>query len=189
VIFRSPYGDVGIPKIPFHEFVLGRAEQRENALAFIDPDAQRRVTFGELVRDARRIAAGLAQRGMRKGDVFAVMLPNVPEFATAFFGVLAAGGIVTTLNPLYTSDEIAHQLKDSGAKYLLTIPPCFERASAAANSAGIRELFVVGDHAEGARFTDLLVDGIPPEVEIDPFEDVAALPYSSGTSGKPKGWY
>jgi acyl-CoA synthetase (AMP-forming)/AMP-acid ligase II len=47
---------------------------------------------------------------MRKGDVFALMLPNVPEFATPFYGVLAAGGVVTTINPLYTPDEIAHQL-------------------------------------------------------------------------------
>jgi AMP-binding enzyme len=109
VIVRSPYGDVGIPKIPFHEFVLGRAEQRENALAFIDPDAQCRVTFGELARDARRIAAGLAQRGMRKGDVFALMLPNVPEFATAFFGVPHDEAFITArLSGLFYQAEGNH---------------------------------------------------------------------------------
>lgn len=84
-------------------------------------------------------------RGMRKGDVFALMLPNVPEFATAFYGVLAGGGAVTTLNPLYTTDEVAHQLEDSGAKYLLTLPQLFDKAAAVAARLQLRDIFVVGE--------------------------------------------
>ena len=122
MIFRGPYADVPVPTVPFHQFVLHRAEKLKAMPALIDAETGRTLTYEELAQDVYRFAGALAARGMRKGDVFALMLPNVPEFATAFYGVLAAGGVVTTLNPLYTSDEIAHQLEDSGAKYLVTLP-------------------------------------------------------------------
>ena len=81
--------------------------------------------------DLRDFCAGLAARGFGKGDVFAILSPNALEYALAFHGATHAGGVVTTINPLYTADEVAHQLADAGAKFLLTAPACLEKATAA----------------------------------------------------------
>src|SRR4029450_12427219 len=71
----------------------------------------------------RRVAAGLAARGFAKGDVFAIFSPNLPEYALAFYGVSAAGGVNTTISPLYTTDELARQLGHAGRRFLLAVPP------------------------------------------------------------------
>ncbi|MCB0136560.1 MAG: AMP-binding protein, partial [Caldilineaceae bacterium] len=149
----------------------------------------RTITFGQLAGAIRLAASGLAKRGFKKGDVFAIYLPNLPEYAVAFHAVATLGGINTTVNPLYTAHELAHQLTDSGASFVLTIPMFLDVAKAAAAEAGgIKEIFVLGE-AEGATpFADLLKsDGQLPSVEIDPYEDLVVLPYSSGTTGLPKG--
>jgi acyl-CoA synthetase (AMP-forming)/AMP-acid ligase II len=188
MIFRSPHADVPIPPIAFHEFVLCHANELDEKPALIDAETGRSFTYKELVRDVYRCNGALATRGLRKGDVFALLLPNIPEFATAFFGVLAAGGVVTTLNPLYTANEIAHQLEDSGAKYLLTLPQLVEKAASAAAQHPLREIFVVGEAKGAMSFRALLESNCaPPSVSINAREDLAVLPYSSGTSGKPKG--
>ncbi|MDQ3820998.1 MAG: AMP-binding protein, partial [Acidobacteriota bacterium] len=98
------------------------------------------------------------------------------------------GGIVTTVNPLYTADELAAQLNDARAKYLFTIPQLMSAAREAKSWSNVQEIFVLGE-AEGATpFDSLLQGGVDvPEVEIDVREDLAALPYSSGTTGVSKG--
>ena len=188
MIFQGPHADVPIPGVPFHQFVLHRAEELKAKPALIDAETGRTLTYGELARDACQLARALAARGMRKGDVFAVMLPNVPEFATVFYGVLAAGGVITTLNPLYTIDEITHQLQDSGAKYLLTLPQLFDKAAAAAAQHPLQEIFVLGESQTATPLSALLAGHYTPySVDINPSEDLAVLPYSSGTTGKSKG--
>src|ERR671914_596778 len=114
------------------------------------------VPLSEFVLGA---AAGLARRGFAKGDVLALYSPNLPEYVIAFHAVATLGGIVTTVNPLYTVEELSKQLADSGAKYLVTIPPLLERAREAAEGKGLSELFVFGE-AEGATpFASLLEGG------------------------------
>jgi acyl-CoA synthetase (AMP-forming)/AMP-acid ligase II len=120
--------------------------------------------------------------------VFGILSPNCPEYAIAFHAVATLGGIVTPINPLYTRYEIAHQLKDSGARFLVTVPGCCDKVDEAAQDAGIEELFVFGSAPNATSFDSLLVDnGRAEQVEIDPLEDLIALPYSSGTTGLPKG--
>ena len=92
----------------------------------------------------QRVAAALARRGFGRGDVLAVVLPNLPEYALVFHGVLRAGGVVTTANPLYTAEELAHQLGLTRACFFVTIPSCVDKVRAAAPRTAVRGVFVVG---------------------------------------------
>jgi acyl-CoA synthetase (AMP-forming)/AMP-acid ligase II len=187
-IIRSPYPDVTIPNISLPDFVFADAASRADKPALIDGPSGRAISYGQLVGGARLVAGGLTARGFQKGEVFAIYLPNLPEYAVAFYGVLLAGGTNTTINPLYTVEELATQLNDAGARYLLTIPPFLDKATEAAGRSGVREVFVLGEAPGATPFAALLAAGHqPPEVTIDPYRDLATLPYSSGTTGLPKG--
>jgi acyl-CoA synthetase (AMP-forming)/AMP-acid ligase II len=187
-IIRSPYPDVTIPEVSLPAFVFADAVKHAAKPALIDGPSGRAITYRELVGGARLAAGGLAARGFRQGEVFAIYCPNLPEYAVAFYAVLLAGGIATTINPLYTVEELTAQLTDAGASHLLTIPPFLDKAVQAAGKSGVREVLVLGE-AEGATpFAALLRAGRqPPEVAVDPHADLAVLPYSSGTTGLPKG--
>jgi len=189
MIFRSPYPDREIPETPLTPFVLARARELKDKFALIDAVSGHAITYEQLYDSVQRVAAGLDARNFRKGDVFAIYSPNVPEYAVAFHAVSLVGGIVTTLNPLSTAEEAGHQLKDARAKYLLTVPALLDKAKEAAAAAGVEEVFVFGEADGATPFGDLFAaDGREaPTVEIDPREDIVALPYSSGTTGLPKG--
>jgi acyl-CoA synthetase (AMP-forming)/AMP-acid ligase II len=188
MMFKSPYADVDIPNVPLTQFVLERMQAYGHHPALIDGPTDRTLTYRQLSGAIRLVASSLSKRGFGKGDVFAIYSPNLPEYAVAFHAVTLLGGIVTTLNPLYTVDEVAHQLNDAGATYLLTISMFLEKAKAAAAQSNVKEIFTF-DSVEGATpFAALLKsDGALPDVNIDPAEDIAVLPYSSGTTGLPKG--
>lgn len=188
MIFKSPHNDADIPETALTTYVLERAATLGEKPALIDGPSGRTITYQQLADMIHKTAAGLHERGFRKGDVFAIYSPNLPEYAVAFHAVSLLGGINTTLNPLYTVKELTFQLEDSGAKFLLTTPAFTENALQAAKNAGIEEVFVFGE-AEGATSFDSLLenDGEVPKVEIDASEDLVALPYSSGTTGFPKG--
>jgi acyl-CoA synthetase (AMP-forming)/AMP-acid ligase II len=186
-VYRSQYPDVDIPEVSLTEAILGRAAERGDKPALIDGPSGRKLTYRALAEQVRRVAAGLAGRGFGKGDVFAIISPNLPEFAVAFHAVASLGGVVTTINPLSTAREMAGQLRDAGATNLLTVPPLLEAAGEAAATAGVRELFVFGEADGATPFASLAIDGQPPPVAIDPRADLVVLPYSSGTTGLPKG--
>ena len=188
-IIRCQYPDVEIPEVSITEFVLGRAADRGDKPAIVDGPSGRTLTYAQLFDLVRRAAAGLAANGFKKGDVLGIYSPNVPEYAVAFHAAASLGGISTTVNPLYTTRELAQQLTDCGAKFLLTVPTFMDNARAAAERVpSISEIFVFGE-AEGATpFASLLEHGDqPPVVAIDARNDLVALPYSSGTTGLPKG--
>jgi acyl-CoA synthetase (AMP-forming)/AMP-acid ligase II len=188
LIHRSPDPEIRVPETDITSFVLERAGERAEDPALIDGPSGRTLTYGELARKIRALAAGLAARGFDRGDVLGVFMPNLPEYAVAFHGATSAGGLCTTANPLYTADELGYQLSDSGARFLVTVPAFLETAREAGERANVEEVFVVGD-AEGATgFEELLADpDDAPDPQIDPATDLAALPYSSGTTGLPKG--
>ena len=179
---------IAIPDATLSDYILGGAAARGDKPALIDGPTGRTVTYAGLAAGVDRVAAGLAARGFGRGDVFGILSPNLPEFPIAFHGVVRAGGIATTMNPLSAVDELSHQLADSGARFLLTIPQLMDTAREAAHRAGVEEVFVFG-HAEAATpFASLMASGDPPDLSsLDPSEAIAALPYSSGTTGLPKG--
>ena len=186
--YTSPHTDVQIPDVSLPEFVMEDFGDRRDQPALIDGSSGRSLSYGELGGAIHAFAAGLASRDFGRGDVFAIYMPNVPEYAIAFFGVSRAGGIVTTLNPLYTADEAAHQLKDAGARFLLTVPPFLDKAKQAAKASSVEEVFVLGEPDGATPFSALMrQDRDAPDLDLNPAEDLVALPYSSGTTGLPKG--
>jgi acyl-CoA synthetase (AMP-forming)/AMP-acid ligase II len=192
MIFRGPFPQVDIPEIPVTAFVLQHAKEYGDKAALIDGPSGRTIKFSELADQISRVAASLWKRGFKKGEVFGILSPNLPEYAIAFHAVASLGGITSPVNPLYTELEIAHQLKDAGARFLVTVPQFLEKAAAAAREANIEELFVFdeGESEVGGAtpFSSLLDgDGQFPDVTINPREDLVALPYSSGTTGLAKG--
>jgi acyl-CoA synthetase (AMP-forming)/AMP-acid ligase II len=188
MIFRAPYPQVEIPEVPLTPFVLKGAKDRPNKPALIEALTGRTITYSQLVESINRVAANLAKRAFGKGDVMGIVSPNTPEFAIAFHAVATLGGIVTPINPLYTAHEIWLQLKDAGARFLITGASFLEKASEAARDANIEELFVFGEGEGATPFASLMEgNGYIPKVEIHPREDLVALPYSSGTTGLPKG--
>jgi len=188
MIFRGPYDDVTIPEVSLTDFILKSNPELKGKRALIDGPTGRSLTYGQLEDAVRRTAASLAEKGFKKGDVFGIFSTNCPEYAVAFHAVAMLGGINTTLNPLYTAEEAAHQLRDAGAKFLVAPPLFIEKARAAAQQSKIEELFVFGEADDATPFGSLLdSDGDVPHVEINPREDLVALPYSSGTTGLPKG--
>ncbi|HYB40832.1 MAG TPA: AMP-binding protein [Candidatus Methylomirabilis sp.] len=188
MIYRSALPDVVIPEVSYSAHVLKRAGEWAAQPVLVDGPSGRALTHGQVAGGARRVAASLARRGFAKGDVLAIYSPNLPEYALAFHGAAIAGGIVTTANPLYTAEELAFQLRDTGAKLLVTVPPFLERAREAARGTAVGEIFVFGEASGATPFAALLQgDGDVPAIAIDPARDLVALPYSSGTSGRPKG--
>ncbi|MFI5283030.1 MAG: 4-coumarate--CoA ligase family protein [Candidatus Dormibacterales bacterium] len=187
MVFRSPHPDLNIPNVALTPFVLARAQELGPKVAIVEAPTGRSYTYGEINAGVRRFAAGLHARGFRKGDVLAILSPNLPEYPIAFHGVATAGGVITTLNPTYTADEIAYQLNDSRARLLVTIPPLLPKAQEAAAKSKVEEIVVFGEARGALPFASLMVDGQAPDVRIDPAEDLVALPYSSGTTGFSKG--
>jgi len=191
MILRSPYPHIEIPELPLVQYLFKHASAHPDKLAIKCGVTGHGYTYAELQDGIRRVAAGLHARGVRKGDVVGLVSPNIPDFAIVFFAVTVIGAICSTVNPIATAEEIGAQFADSEAICLVTIPPLAEKCQTAARLAtSVREIFVMGesDVAGTVPFSELYAHGDqPPVVDIDAANDVAALPYSSGTSGIPKG--
>ena len=114
MIFRGPYTEVEIPAVSLTDFVFSRAAAHADKTALVDGVSGRALTYAELMGAIGRVAAALARRGFKKGDVFAIFSPNLPEYAVAFHAVATLGGAATTINPLYTAEEVRSQLTDAG---------------------------------------------------------------------------
>ena len=188
MIFKSPHAPVDIPDSTITEYVLRNAAILGNKPALIDGPTGRTYTYAQLPDLISRLTTGLANHGVKKGEVFAIYSPNLPEVALAFHAVASLGAATTMVPPLFTDEEIVRQLKDSGARYLLTIPQLIEKARAVTQAAGITKLFVIGETENSISFASLLATApFANNTTINVDEDFAALPYSSGTTGFPKG--
>lgn len=183
-IYRSDFPDVDVIDLPIHDAVLGRAAEFGDRPALVDGITGTTVTYAELDRRTRRLAAGFADRGVRKGDVVALYSPNTIAYPIVFYAATRAGATVTTVNALYTADELRKQLVDSRARFLVTISALLPVAIAA---GVVQEIFVCDTADRYVSIQDLMVPGPEPEVDFDAASDVAVLPYSSGTTGACKG--
>jgi acyl-CoA synthetase (AMP-forming)/AMP-acid ligase II len=188
MIFRSPDPDIEIPVMPMTSFALRHADRLVDKPALIDGPSGRTLTYGQLADGVRRVATGLVARGYRKGDVFAIVGPNSIEFAIAFHAIATIGGIAAPLNPSLTVDEIASQLRETGAVCLFATPDLLVRVRKAADRSQVREFIAFGQAVGATSFASLLQsEGSEPAVAIDPREDIVVILCSSGTTGLPKG--
>ena len=186
IVHRSPLPDVTIPEVPVTEHVLAGGLDVPDRLALIDGASRRTYTFGQLRELIHSFAGGLQASGFAKGDTLALMAPNIAEYAIVFHGVAVAGGTVTTINPTYGPDEVRFQLQDAGASRLITIGMFAETALAAIEGTKVDELLTL-DGADGTGNALELLGSPIAQVPVDVHEDVVVLPYSSGTTGLPKG--
>ena len=198
-IVRSPLPDAQIPLATVHDFVYRHFDRYGDRTAIVDALTGQSYTYAQLGATTDRFASSLRRRGFNKGDALCIFLPNVPDYPIVYFGTTKAGGVATTANPTYTSRELAYQLRDSKSKFLVTLPAFADVAKAAANEAGTVEETIVVDTLSPGHVPSNTI-GLSEFLNTDPVaatwpstgaanlkEDVATLPYSSGTTGLPKG--
>jgi len=205
--------DQSLPPLAVHDMFFETAARMGDA-PFLD-FLGRSFTYTEIADQARQLAKGLQQRGVGKGDRVGLFLPNVPHYLTAYYGAMAVGATLVNFSPLYTVDELSHQVEDSGTTLLFTVSAAALLPTALKvldNSA--LESLVVGSVAEAlpplkglayrlfkrgevaaipsdgrvTRYADLLANnGQYQTAACDPGKDVALLQYTGGTTGTPKG--
>ncbi|CAH8386510.1 unnamed protein product [Eruca vesicaria subsp. sativa] len=190
-IFRSKLPDIDIPNhLPLHTYCFEKLPSVSDKPCLIVGSTGKSYTYGETHLICRRVAAGLHKTGIRKGDVIMILLQNSAEFVFTFMGASMIGAVSTTANPFYTSQEIHKQVKSSGAKLIVTHSHYVDKLK---NLDGedlvVITTEVVPTQENCLHFSTLLDDETKPlDVVVDVGgDDAAALPFSSGTTGLPKG--
>jgi 4-coumarate--CoA ligase len=184
---RSPLPDVPLRAVSITERLFEGLARSADRVILTDGPTGLAFTGAALEDRIRRLAGGLRSEGVGPGTVIALMAPNLPDYAVVFHAAALAGATVTTLNPTYTAPEAAHQLADSGATLMVTIPAFLPVARAAAEGTAVREIVTLGPGEGHRQIDDLLGPPLAAQVPVDIETHVLALPYSSGTTGLPKG--
>ena len=155
----------------------------------------REYTYEMAYMMSKKFGSALINMGAKKGDVLCMVVPNIPEFPIVFLGACGVGVTLTTMNPTYRPEEIARQLEMSGSKYVITIGLFLENIKQAAYIyGGIEKIIVLGmdetpeDCLSFMQMT-IMDDGSKygDRTDFDPYNDIVVLPFSSGTTGPPKG--
>ncbi|GAB5449131.1 AMP-binding protein [Gymnodinialimonas sp.] len=187
-IFESTRAPITAPDTSVTQTLFEGLLGREDQVAIVDGPSGRTMTAGDLMSQIKALAGGLTARGVLPGGTIAILAPNIPEYPVVFHGVAWGGGTVTTINPTYTAPEIQHQLQDAGAVMLITISMFEEAARTAMEGTGCKDLVVLDGGGNGALgMADVMGEELPAQVPGDWANDVVVLPYSSGTTGRPKG--
>ena len=172
-----------------HDVVLQSCEKHSAKTALLDTSCNRRLTFAEYGALVEAVARGLISLGLVPGEIVGIFLPNSWEFAITYHAATLAGGVPTLLNPSYREREIRYQLENSGAVFLVTDAPLLENVNLAGLPA-LRRVFTTRHERAGCEnFSTLLQPATEnfPQPAQNPELTLAALPYSSGTTGLPKG--
>jgi len=179
----EPYGTY-----PIHDILTDASNKYSDKTAIIDGDST--YSFSELENFSSRFSGALKNLGILKGDRVGILAPNCAEFVIAFHGITKSGGVVTTINSGYREREIAHQVQDSGCKILVvheSLTQIFSEARSLIKT-DVKAIVVTEEHGTEGSFWQL-VNSSEPHITsgLDTTNDLAALPYSSGTTGLTKG--
>lgn len=176
------------PKIPLFEFVSRAAQRWPENVVF--SYREHRLTYKELDELTSKLAAGLCNLGVKSGDRLMLFLPNSLEFIIGYYGTLKAGGTVTTANPLYRQTELRYQLNDAGAKVIMTNGELYPLVKEVQAETKLEVIILSDTERDRALFLGQILEKYPPtppELAIEPEEDVAVIVYTGGTTGLPKG--
>eukprot|EP01134_Creolimax_fragrantissima_P000871 CFRG0871T1 len=196
-IIRSSAPGVEIPRTTLPDLVLGLSEgvkhKFRDRIAFKMHGKE--VTYNQVKLSAIEFGTKLHNDlGMKTGSVMAVLSPNCLEYVPVIHGIMSVGVTATTLNPGYTPSDIAYQLNDSSADSIVVHSSLMDnlRKAEALLEKSLKHIVVVGEKPteEGLLWFDDMIKGDGsnfPKVNVDVMKDVALLPYSSGTTGRPKG--
>ncbi|XP_045807058.1 4-coumarate--CoA ligase 1-like [Trifolium pratense] len=208
IIFRSKLPDIYIPKhLPLHSYCFENLSQFGSRPCLINAPTGKVYTYDDVEVTSRKVASGLNRLGIQQGDVIMILLPNSPEFVFSFLAASYLGAIATAANPFFMAAEIGKQAKASKAKLIITQACYYHKVKEILLSLDNKKNKLVlidslppstttssddDDDDDHVHFSTLIDAGdekeeLPPEdVKINP-DDVVALPYSSGTTGLPKG--
>lgn len=192
IIYRSKLPDIYIPNhLPLHKYCFENISNVAEKPCLINGTTGEVYTYAEVELTARRVASGLNKLGIQQRQVIMLLLPNTPEFVLSFLGASYRGAIATAANPFFTPAEVSKQAKASDAKLIITQASYFEKVKEFAQDKNNDVKIICIDSApEGClHFSELTQadeNDLPEDIDILP-DDVVALPYSSGTTGLPKG--
>jgi long-chain acyl-CoA synthetase len=182
---------IDIPEIPFGEMLWESAQRFPEKIALVFQG--QKISYRELDGLANSCANALAKLGVKKGDRVALYMTNRPEYIINLYGIARLGAVFTPMNPTYKEGEIEHQLNDSEASVLIVQESLYPLVrNVRPQLPSLREIVIVGQRAEVGThlFRDLIRQSSakhPPQPVLNWAEDLVALPYSSGTTGLPKG--
>ena len=191
--FESP---AAYPEVNLYSHVFRDFPKHGHRVAIVDGVTGREYTFNEVDETTAKFSSALNRLGFSSGNVLSLCSPNVPEYCSVFFGTLASGGIVSTVNPSYTAEELAYQFQNSATDIVATVPGILPTVREAAEKAGVERIVVIGSEGESdSRGSELLSyhrmledsGSLFDPAQVNAKEDTAVLPYSSGTSGLAKG--
>ncbi|XP_076442306.1 uncharacterized protein LOC143281165 isoform X2 [Babylonia areolata] len=191
----SALPEVDIPVESFATFLFRCCDRYSDRLAVSDHPTGRKYTYGELKKYAIRVASALHRQGFRKGDVITPFTINLPEFSILTLAAVCLGVIISPANPAYKAAELSHILTNNGACAIFTIPQLISEVREAIEDPdlphNVKAVFTFGHAEPGCQFFNVLMEddgkAFPENVDVDPMRDILVLPYSSGTTGMPKG--
>eukprot|EP01102_Stenamoeba_stenopodia_P019286 TRINITY_DN7247_c0_g1_i1.p1 TRINITY_DN7247_c0_g1~~TRINITY_DN7247_c0_g1_i1.p1 ORF type:complete len:581 (-),score=97.94 TRINITY_DN7247_c0_g1_i1:107-1849(-) len=196
-VYTSPWPDLNIPEVSVSSLLLNTIERYGNKAAVTEALTGESYSYNDIRQLSHNFAANLHHRGFKKGDVFALFAHNSKEWPVAFHGISSLGAIVSPAGPQHSAEELAEQLVDSGSRSIVSSADLLPTALRAAQIANIDQdkIYVIGEHDhnpahnKSSSFIELLKEAKTraPTPDIKPKSDIAVLPYSSGTTGKPKG--